>query len=222
MPQRTPHGVGVDEPALGRVLRHLRPALRDGYLDQREVLLMSAYQEFEHDVLENIEQFKPQEEPQLPIPGLKMQKQEPDLNRYQVNLVVDNGANQGAPVVIESNPTYANLVGHVERRAQFGALLTDFTMIRAGSLAKANGGYLVLDIEDVLRSPFSYDALKRALQNREVRVEDNAERPFDVGHLRLQREHRQRDLEQVFCSTCFADIEGCALPQPHVPPCSSK
>ncbi|NKB89762.1 MAG: AAA family ATPase [Acidobacteria bacterium] len=132
--------------------------------------------QFEQDVLENIDQFKPQDEPQLPIPGLKMQKQEPDLNRYQVNLVVDNGANHGAPVVIENNPTYANLVGQVERRAQFGALLTDFTMIRAGSLAKANGGYLVLDIEDVLRSPFSYEALKRSLVNREVRIEDNAEK----------------------------------------------
>ena len=57
-------------------------------------------------------------------------------------------------MIIENNPTYANLVGRIERRAQFGALITDFTMIRAGSLAKANGGYLVLDIEDVLRNPF--------------------------------------------------------------------
>jgi len=132
--------------------------------------------QLEQDVLENIEQFKPQEEPSLPIPGLKMPKQEPDLNRYSVNLVVDNGASDGAPVVVERNPTYANLVGHIERRAQFGALLTDFTMIRAGSLGKANGGYLVLDIEDVLRNPFTYEALKRALVNKEVRVEDNAER----------------------------------------------
>jgi len=132
--------------------------------------------QLEQDVLENIEQFKPQEESSLPIPGLRMPKQEPDLNRYTVNLVVDNGASDGAPVVVENNPTYANLVGHIERRAQFGALLTDFTMIRAGSLAKANGGYLVLDIEDVLRNPFTYEALKRALVNKEVRVEDNAER----------------------------------------------
>lgn len=132
--------------------------------------------QLEQDVLENIEQFKPQAEQTLPIPGLKLPKQEPDLDRYTVNLVVDNGASDGAPVVVESNPTYANLIGHIERRAQFGALLTDFTMIRAGSLAKANGGYLVLDIEDVLRNPFTYEALKRALVNKEVRVEDNAER----------------------------------------------
>lgn len=130
----------------------------------------------EHEVLENIDQFRTQEEPQLPIPGLKMPRQEPDLTRYAVNLIVDNANVSGAPVVIEKNPTYANLVGRVERRAQFGALLTDFTMIRAGSLVKANGGYLVLNIEDVLRNPFVYEALKRALMDQEVRIEDMAER----------------------------------------------
>lgn len=155
---------------LGTLMLDLGNAYRD--LDGASEHL----RQLEQDVLENIDQFKPQEEVSLPIPGLKLPKQEPDLNRYSVNLVVDNGASDGAPVVVESNPTYANLVGHIERRAQFGALLTDFTMIRAGSLAKANGGYLVLDIEDVLRNPFTYEALKRALVNKEVRVEDNAER----------------------------------------------
>lgn len=138
--------------------------------------VMEYLRKFEQDVLENIEQFRAQEEPQLPIPGLRLPKQEPDLTRYGINLVVDNGANEGAPVVIEKNPTYANLVGRIERRAQFGALLTDFTMIRAGSLAKANGGYLVLEVEDVLRNPFAYEALKRALMNKEVHIEDMAER----------------------------------------------
>ncbi len=156
------------------VLGTLMLDIARGYRDLDDV--SEHLRQLEQDVLENIEQFKPQEEPSLPIPGLKMPKQEADLNRYTVNLVVDNGASDGAPVVIESNPTYANLVGHIERRAQFGALLTDFTMIRAGSLGKANGGYLVLDIEDVLRNPFTYEALKRALVNKEVRVEDNAER----------------------------------------------
>jgi predicted ATP-dependent protease len=143
----------------------------------RELDDVSEYlRQMEQDVLENIDQFKQQEEPQLPIPGLRMPRQEADLSRYSVNLAVDNGASDGAPVIIENNPTYANLVGHIERRAQFGALLTDFTMIRAGALAKANGGYLVLDIEDVLRNPFCYEGLKSALTNKEIRIEDTAER----------------------------------------------
>lgn len=130
----------------------------------------------EKDILENIDSFRAQEEPQLSIPGLRMPRQEPDLTRYQLNLVVDNSGAKGAPVVVEKNPTYANLVGLIERRAQFGALLTDFTMIRAGSLVKANGGYLVLNVEDVLRNPFVYDALKRSLMNKEARIEDLSER----------------------------------------------
>lgn len=138
--------------------------------------VMQFLQAVEQDVLHNIDQFRTQEEPQIPIPGLRMPQKEPDLTRYAVNVVVDNGSREGAPVVIEKNPTYGNLVGVIERRAQFGALITDFTMIRGGSIAKANGGYLVLNIEDVLRNPFVYDALKRALQNKELRIEDLYER----------------------------------------------
>lgn len=130
----------------------------------------------EKDVLANIDQFRGNEEPQMPIPGLRMPQKEPDYTRYAVNVVVDNSGREGAPVVVERNPTYANLVGVIERRAQFGALITDFTMIRAGSMAKANGGYLVLNVEDVLRNPFVYEALKRALQNQELRIEDLQER----------------------------------------------
>ena len=138
------------------------------------------------DILSNIDDFRTSEEQQLPIPGLRMQSSEPDLARYQVNLIVDNSDLKGAPVVVERNPTYPNLIGRIERRAQFGALITDFTMIRAGSLLKANGGYLVLDVEDVLRNQFVYDALKRSLMNKEARIEDIAERfgMFSVATLR--------------------------------------
>ena len=168
------------------VLGTLMSDLRRRYKDLDTVI--EHLRRMEQDVLENIEQFRPSDEPQLPIPGLRMPRQEPDLARYEVNLIVDNGAADGAPVIVENNPTYANLVGRIERRAQFGALITDFTMIRAGSLAKANGGYLVLDIEDVLRNPFVYEALKRALVNKEVRVEDVAERygMFSAATLRPQ------------------------------------
>jgi len=133
-------------------------------------------QEVQRDIVDNIESFREVEESPMPIPGLRLPRQEPDYSRYQVNVVVDNSHTEGAPVVFESNPTFTNLVGRIERRAQFGALLTDFTMIRAGSLAKANGGYLVLNVEDVLRNPYVYEALKRAVRDREVRIEDLSER----------------------------------------------
>ncbi len=155
---------------LGTLLMDLRQRYR------KLPAVLEYLRQLESDVLQNIDQFRAQEEASLPIPGLRVQKQEPDLTRYAVNLVVDNGAADSPPVILERNPTYANLVGRIERRAQFGALITDFTMIRAGSLAKANGGYLVLNVEDVLRNPFVYEALKRALMDKELRIEDMAER----------------------------------------------
>ena len=88
---------------------------------------------------------------------------------------MDHSETTGAPVVFENNPTYPNLFGAVERRAQFGALVTDFTLIRSGSLHRANGGYLVLEAMDLLRWFFSYEALKRCLKNGEIRIEDPAE-----------------------------------------------
>ena len=178
--------VKVIDQALKEELRQLNQQVAMNVLGSLMVDLKKRYREHDsiiahlervqQDIVDNIEHFREQEEPVVPIPGLRMPRQEPDLSRYQVNMVVDNSQTQGAPVVFESNPTFTNLVGRIERRAQFGALLTDFTMIRAGSLARANGGYLVLVVEDVLRNPFVYDALKRSMRDREVRIEDLSER----------------------------------------------
>jgi lon-related putative ATP-dependent protease len=93
--------------------------------------------------------------------------------RYLVNVLTahDDG---GAPVVEEPNPTFANLLGRIEHRIQQGALTTDFTMIRAGSLLRANGGYLVLDALEVLRRPMAWEALKRALKEGRLKIEEPA------------------------------------------------
>ena len=95
--------------------------------------------------------------------------------KYKVNIVVDNTELHGAPVVIETNPTYYNLFGRVERRAQLGTLSADFTLIRAGSYAKANGGFLVVNAHDVLMNGGVWEMLKRTVKNKEVRIEDMAE-----------------------------------------------
>jgi lon-related putative ATP-dependent protease len=93
------------------------------------------------------------------------------LRRYLVNLLVDSGEAQGAPVVYESNPTYLNLVGRVEQMAMMGALVTDFTLIKPGVLHRVNGGYLILDALKVLTSPYAWEGLKRALEFGEIRIE---------------------------------------------------
>jgi lon-related putative ATP-dependent protease len=93
------------------------------------------------------------------------------LRRYKVNLIVDHSQAKGAPVIYEDNPTYSNLIGQVEQVAQMGALLTDFTLIKPGSLQKANGGFLILDARKMLSQPYAWDALKRALQSGQVIIE---------------------------------------------------
>jgi lon-related putative ATP-dependent protease len=93
------------------------------------------------------------------------------LQRHRVNLLVDHDAELSAPVVFETLPTHANLIGRVEYQALMGALVTDFTMIKSGALHRANGGYLVLDARKLLMQPFAWEGLKRTLQAGEVRIE---------------------------------------------------
>ena len=128
------------------------------------------------DILDNIPDFKPESEEQ-PALALPFMRSKPDpLKKYIINVLVDNSEHTGAPVVIERNPTYSNLFGKIEQEAHFGALTTDFTLIRPGSLHKANGGYLVLPIAEVISSPLSWESLKHALQNNEIVVEDAADK----------------------------------------------
>lgn len=95
--------------------------------------------------------------------------------RYRVNLLVDHTDGGGAPVVFESNPTLENLLGRIDHRTEFGNLITDFTMLRAGALHRANGGYLVIEAERLLTRPFVWDALKRALFDSSIRPEHASE-----------------------------------------------
>ena len=129
------------------------------------------------DVVEHRDDFKEEEEtPRLPFPLLPGVTRRADpYQRYRVNLFVDNSQTSGAPVVIETNPNYYNLVGKVEYRGEFGALVTDFTMIKPGALSRANGGFLLLQLNDLLMAPLSWEALKRALKSREVRIENIGE-----------------------------------------------
>jgi lon-related putative ATP-dependent protease len=124
------------------------------------------------EILSHLDEFRIQEEQPSPIPFLKMPKGEPSFLKYTVNVIVNNSNCKGAPVIFESNPTYLNLFGRIEYRVSYGMATTDFTMIKAGALHKANGGYLVIDTLDLFKNPFSYDALKRALKNKEIKIED--------------------------------------------------
>ncbi len=153
----------------------IKHSVNDIQQDYQGIADIQAYlEEVQNDILENIPDFKPEHEeeaePQLPF----LKRKENPLKKYIVNVLVENAEGHGAPVVMERNPTYSNLFGKIEQEANFGALTTDFTLIRPGSLHKANGGYLVLPIEEVIASPLSWESLKHALQNKEISVEDTA------------------------------------------------
>jgi lon-related putative ATP-dependent protease len=124
------------------------------------------------DILEHLDDFTAPEEQAPALPFMKLPKAEPAFTRYTVNVLVNNEACKGTPCVFESNPTYYNLFGRIEHKIQYGIALTDFSMIKGGSLYKANGGYIVINVLDLLRNIFAYDALKRAIRNRELKIED--------------------------------------------------
>ncbi|MCW3991679.1 MAG: AAA family ATPase [Candidatus Bathyarchaeota archaeon] len=113
-------------------------------------------------------------QPQLPFP-LSGRRADP-LSRYRVNLIVDNSKLDGAPVVMEVNPAYSRLFGVIEKEARFGALTTDYTMIRAGSAHRANGGYLVVPVEGLFSDPLSWENLKRTISNEKIEIEEPATR----------------------------------------------
>jgi predicted ATP-dependent protease len=138
------------------------------------------------NILEHLDDFKPQEEQPPSLPFMKPQKTEPSFNRYSVNVFVNNRDSKGAPVVIESNPTYFNLFGRVEHKLQYGVATTDFTMIKAGSLQMANGGYLVVDALELLKNLFAYDALKRTIKDKEIKIEDVWEQYRSVSSVTLR------------------------------------
>jgi lon-related putative ATP-dependent protease len=115
-----------------------------------------------------------QEKPSA-LGGIISKKQESVMERYRVNLIVDNSSTEGAPVILETNPTYQNLIGKLERQAMFGMLVTDFNMIKPGALHRAIGGYLIIEVDHLMRDPFSYQALKHALKDKEIKITDVGE-----------------------------------------------
>ena len=155
-------------------LRNWNEDMKGKFQDLPEVL--SYIQDVQTDLLDQVELFKTDGREETPaIPFAAPPKSLP-VKKYAVNILVDNSKLKGAPVIVETNPTHDNLFGRIEQEARFGALVTDFTLVRGGALHRANGGYLVLPVEDVIRSPFAWEDLTHALENSRISIEDAAEK----------------------------------------------
>ncbi len=146
---------------------HLIEDLKKRYATLPEVLRY--LDSVQQDIIDNVKDFLAQDE------SAEMLGQQPDnprqLHRYKVNNLIRNNRGEGAPVVYLDNPTYLNLVGRAEHMAQFGTLLTDFTLIKPGALHEANGGYLLLDTHKLLSNPYAWEGLKRALYANMIHIE---------------------------------------------------
>jgi ATP-dependent Lon protease len=142
--------------------------------------LHAYFGDVEKDITENIDKFKPKgEQPPMLMPFMPFPQRTDEFLEYEVNVVVDNSDTQGKPVIIETTPTHRNLFGSIERVVgRFGEWKSDFTRIKAGSLLRANGGYLVLNALDVLVEPGVWQTLKRTIRNRIVEIQ-----PYDPFYM---------------------------------------
>jgi lon-related putative ATP-dependent protease len=177
----TTHAVGV-------LLSELRKKYEDvpgvgSYLDA-----------VQQNIIDNAEDFLKPETPALPFLSRDPSRL---FSQYEINLVVRNERDAAAPIIYETNPSYPNIIGKIEHRAEMGALVTDFRMIRSGALLQANGGFLILDIHRLLSRPFVWEALKQSLFAKRVRIESPGETYGFVSTTTLRPEPIPLDVKIV-------------------------
>ncbi len=165
-----------------RMLEKILKPVQESFLRKHPDETLKKYLEaFYQDVLDNLDSFTAREgvggqgSSPMAMDFAHAMQQEPDMGRYDINVFVDNTKTKGAPLIFEEHPTVSNLLGCIERESEMGALITDFSLIKAGSLHKANGGYLVIRIEDILQHYQAWEGLLRSLRSGFARIEDATE-----------------------------------------------
>ena len=188
---------------VGRLLGRLQ----EKYGDEADVLAYLAL--LKEDVLENIAGFMPEgdhdedEQMQQLMPWLTKKVKEDTINKYRVNVVVDNAETSGAPVIVAVNPTYANIMGEVEYDTEFGNLTTDYMKIKPGLLHKASGGYLILQAKDVLCIPFLWEGLKRTIKTKEIIIENPKELAAGVAVSSIRPEAVAFDIKIILAGSGY-------------------
>ena len=171
---------------------HLIDEINEKYKKYPKVI--NYLEELKEDILANLNDFKEDEDDkQLPFPWIKQST----ATKYSVNLLIDNSETRGAPVIVETNPTYYNLIGRLEHENRLGMVTTDFTMIKEGALHRANGGYLILQAKDVLLNPQSWEVLKRVLKTKEIRIETIGEQYAFLSMTTLKPEPIPLDVKVI-------------------------
>lgn len=150
--------------------------LKEKYQDYKKVT--DFFESVQEDILKNLDDFREEdysdEQQQMLIPWIRSSEGSP-TDKYKVNLLVDNSKLKGAPVIVDFNPTFFNLLGKLEYENEFGTMTTDYTMIKGGLFHQANGGYLILQAKDVLSNVQAWEVLKRVLRTKQIAIENMKE-----------------------------------------------
>jgi lon-related putative ATP-dependent protease len=170
---------------------HLIEELRSKYLEVEEVAEYLG--EVQEDVIENLHMFFPERHGSI----FERTREEPYFRNYQVNVLVTNAPDSGAPVVYEDAPRYQNLVGRIEHISQMGTLITDYMLIKPGALHKANGGYLILDALKLLQQPYAWEGLKRAISAKCIKIQSLGEIYSLISTVSLEPEPIPLDVKVV-------------------------
>jgi len=157
----------LNEEVTNIVVENLIDTLKKRYLSFKKIL--SYLDSVKKDIIKNVADFLYNPEASV-SEQFPLYFEKPSFDRYSVNLLVDNSKNQ-ENIIYEDNPTLKNLIGRVEYKLQMGMMITDFTHIKPGSLHKANGGYLIIDADKILKMPLVWDALKRTLKSGKINIE---------------------------------------------------
>lgn len=191
--------VELEKKVLLYAISHLFEGLEEKYRSFARIT--EHLERCKRDIVNRIDELRPQKGLRLALPGMPQGGEEPSFARYRVNLLIDNHGGQGAPVVYEANPTYFNVFGRIEHIIQMGGAVTNFSMIKPGAIHRANGGYLILDCREVLFNIFTYEALKRCIRNREVKIEDIAEQFRLIATVSLRPQPIPLDCKIVLIGT---------------------
>nr|WP_253287655.1 ATP-binding protein [Anaerotignum sp. MSJ-24] len=185
---------------------HYVSALQEKYqYSERVIKYLESVQE---DVLENIDQFSEQEpDEEDPVaallPKLGGTKNDDATLKYRVNLIVDNSKTEGAPVIVDYNPTYYNLVGEVEYDNEYGNLTTDFMKIKPGLMHRANGGYLIIQAQDLLSNVQAWEAFRRIIKTKEITIENLRDQVGAIAVTTLKPEPIPSDVKVILVGGAY-------------------
>lgn len=159
----------MDAFALSAVKKRLDPIRKEFKDNEAVVEYLNGAQAH---IVENFNLFIPSDKTEQPSERQTARSAESLFQQYKISVLVDHGSTKGAPVIFETNPTYYNVFGRIEKRAIMGTINTDFTMVQAGSMLNANGGFLIMEIDPVIMNPYVWEALKRTLRVKFLQIED--------------------------------------------------